>query len=489
MRWRNPGFIVSSIQGMKLPRKSGALTLGLVSAATAVLLLWALQQDPGAPWRRLSDGTTVRVAGVTYGTQHRITEGVVWQQLLQPLLPVRSPIRMRVPPAKIPIYRQGVLSLTTPPSSVQGYFGAWRSEWETPAPELLIWLRHRATTRQWATPYFDVEDEHGCRFPATNLWLRSYPEAGTLDVVQLDAFPRRGSPFHLVPRNPAVRLDPPAGLTVRAPDLGKPHDWTPEVTPQTRSHGDLSFRFLGWIGGRLNPIAHFEVRRNGGLTRAWEPITVTASDATGNSVTTTRELEPQPDPTRIIFQGLCREEPAWKLRVEFAPALPPLPRANPPAPDWSPAPKAPPSWTWKTRIPAPGSGRQFIRGTRLTRPELQLEVVSAAQKGAFSDNERDKRPLRCPSVLVRMSGTREPVRLTLVRVTDERGRSAVPQWQEKPLLLQADPFRPRPSHLFRPVTEERTFVLPDLPGARTLELEFVAHRVVPVDFLVQPPER
>jgi hypothetical protein len=333
-----------------------------------------------------------------------------------------------------------------------------------------------------------VEDEHGCRFPATNLWLKSYPDVGTLDVVQLDAFPRRGSAFRLVPRDPALRLDPPAGLTVRAPDSGKPHEWTPEAIPQTRSQGDCRFRFLGWTGGRLNPIARFEVQRNGRLTRAWEPITVTASDATGNSITTTRELEPQPDPTRILFKGLCRAEPAWKLHVEFAPALPSLPATHA-DPDWLPAPAAPPSWTWKARIPAPQAGRQFLHGIRHTRPELQLEIVSAAQKGAYSDHERDQRPLRCPSVLVRMSGTREPVRLTLVRVTDERGRSAVPRWQEKPLLLQADPFRPRPSQLFRPGTEERTFVLPELPGARRLNLEFVAHGVVPVDFLVQPPER
>lgn len=471
----------------RFPWRGGMMLLGIIGGVTFGMLTWALLQDPAGPWRRLADGSEVRVVGVTYGTRHQVTEGRVWQRLLQPLTPPGAPLRPAGVAGWDGVRNQSALPFPGVPTSVPGRFGGWQDHWDTPVPELVVWVRHRTAAKAWAAPHFDLKDEHGCRFSGVSQWLRSYSSEEQLAATRFEVFPRHGGLVQLISRVPGQQSVNPLALTVRTPDAGAQPEWQPEAIPQTQTRGDLAFRFLGWGSGRALPIGRFEVLRAGQPDRGWEPVTVTVSDATGNSLTTVRERESQPDPTRLVFPGLCRQEPAWKLRVEFAPALPPLPAKTSPEPGWSPAPAAPPSWTWKTRIPAPRSGRRFIQDVRLTRPDLQLEIVSVAAKGAYSDDERDKRPLRCPSILVRMKGTREPVRLTLAKVTDEQGRSAVPRWQEKPLLTRADPFRPRPSHLFRPVAEDRTFVLPDLPGAKSLQLEFVAHRVVPVDFVVKPP--
>lgn len=465
---------------MNLPRKSGALVLGVVTVGIGTLLVWGLLQDPAEPWQRLGNGATVRVVGVTYGTEHRVTEGQIWQRLLQPLLPEGLPLRVNSLAGWDAPFPRNRGAFPGIPSSVPGYFGGWRDQWDLPFPELLVWVRHRNAASQWSAPNFDLLDEHGCRFAGVNQWFMSSPRSEELIAVRFAAFPRRTNLVRLVPRNPEHLSPGVSGLTARAPDLGPSPTWTPRQVPQTQSAGELAFSFVGWKGGRANPMGQFAVSQRGAPTRDWEPVTLTVLDATGNSVTTTRDLEVQPDPTRIIFRGLCRYEPAWKLHVEFAPTF----RTKP---GESPAPQPAPTWRWTPTIPAPRQQRRFISGVCFSQPGLGLEVVSAAPLGVAHDSPRDRSPLCCSTVSVRMKGAKEPVRVTLARVTDENGRSAVPRWQSKPLEMQWDPFRPRPSHLFRPGDEARTFVLPELPGAKTLKLEFVTHRAVSVDFLVAPP--
>ena len=460
----------------------GGVILGIGS-----LLAWGLLQDPAEPWRRLSDGSRVRVVGVNYGRSHRVVEGRVWQRLLQPLLPERPPVRVTHVAGWDGLQNKAGAVHPGIPSSAPGFFGGWRNRWDLPAPELIVWVRQQHSASNWLAPHFDLEDEHGCRFRAVNQHLGNLPSPEELIAIRLRAFPRRGRTVRLVSRVPNQRARISSALTVRAPDLPAAPGWSPEPLPQTRHHGGVDFTLARWISGRANPIAQFDVRRRGGSSADWEPVSLTVSDATGNSVTTTRDLEFQPDLTRIIFRGFCREEPVWKLRVLFAPSIPARPTTSRPSANWSPAPKASASWSWTARIPAPLPGRRFIQNTRLSRPDLQLEVINVAQAGAPSNDSRDKRPLRCPTAQVRMSGVKEPVRLTLVRVTDERGRSAVPTWQEDPLQFQWDLNRPRPTQLFGSGTEERTFVLPELPGARSLKLELVAHRAIPVEYLVAPP--
>lgn len=175
--------------------------------------------------------------------------------------------------------------------------------------------------------------------------------------------------------------------------------------------------------------------------------------------------------------------------MEFVPRTPPRPAGLTPNSAWSPVPRVPPAWTWSTRVAAPTAGRTQIFDTQLVRPDAELRVLDVAQTGASSNQSYDRRPFRCPTVQVEMKVSREPIRLTLARVTDEKGRSAVPQWQSDSTRYGWNPHDPRPSHLFRPDDGPRTFVLPSLPGARTLRLEFVAHRATTVEFLTAPPPR
>ena len=474
---------------MKLPRRSGALALGAASIGALTLLAWGLVQDPAEPWQQLTDGSRVRIVGVAYGARQRVVEGQVWQRLLQPLLPERPPMLVTDIAGWDDLRDRTGSMRPSLPSSVPGLLGGWRDqwEWELASLELVVWVRHRGFGSTWISPYFDLEDEHGCRFRGLAQWLHGNQPREGLAAFHFAAFPRRGGTVRLVSRVRRQQTGRPDALMVRSPQFGPLSNWTPGALPQLRSGENLTFTLAGWVSGRANPIARFKVHDRTGPDVNWEPVSLTASDATGNSITTTRDLEVQPDSSRLIFRGLCRAEPAWKLRVLFVPSFPPRPTASQPAVHWSPAPTATPSWTWTTRIPAAVRGTKFVDGARLSRPELDLEVISVAQPGAPSDDPRDKRPIRSPSVLVHMSRMNDPVRLTLVRVTDERGRSAVPMWQESPLQMPWYHYRPRPSHLFQPGSEQRTFVLPPLPGARSLKLEFVAHRAVPVEFTVAPP--
>lgn len=440
------------------------------------LLAWGLLQDPAGPWQRLPDGTEVRVLGVSYGTEHHVRSGRVWQLLLQGL-------------------HLGELSRSSrsdgrPPLRSSAYWTGGRSlSFEVAKPLLAVWLECRARGANPGPRSFDCVDEHGCRFPGELLWDQDYASGKTVEVLLLGNFPRRSTTARVRLLDPYLADAQRPTLPVALPTRPSAPAWTARPLPQAVTQGPLTFALTGWSPRRPIPTAEFEVREHGRPTMGWEPVTLTVSDPTGNSHTTLREQEYEPDPHRLGFLGLCHREPAWKLHAEFAPTLPRRPAAGRPAPSWSPAPKAAPTWRWTATIPAPAPNRPVRSGPRLTRPDLQLQVVAAANAGAVAPDTWGANRLRCPAVRVRIADCPEALRLTLARVTDERGRAAVPQWQESPLELQWDLALPRPSHLFRPGTTERNFVLPDLRGARTLKLEFVAHSVHTADFLVAPPSR
>jgi hypothetical protein len=455
---------------MKLPRRSGILALASVTAAVLGLLVWGLLQDPAGPWQRLPDGSSARVLGVSYGTEHRASSGRVWQLLLQAL---------------------HLAEISTTTRSNNG-FPALQSSTSITAsrslrlssnrPLLAVWLECRTQAAGGGLRTFECVDEHGCRYPGELLW-----NGDTVEVLLFENFPRRSPTARVRLIDPYLPEAKRPTLSVTLPDPKPAPAWTARPLPQPVTSGPLTLALTGWTPRRPIPTAEFEVRERGKPTTGWEPVTLTVSDSTGNSHTSLREHEYEPDPRRLGFPGLCRREPAWKLHAEFAPTLPSRPAANRLDSNWSPAPKAAPSWRWSATLQPPAPNRPTTTGPRLARPELGLELLAAASPGPVSTDAWGANRLRCSAVRVRMTGNPETLRLTLARVTDERGRSAVPQWQESPLELQWDLALPRPSHLFRPGTTERNFVLPDLPGARTLKLEFVAHRVRTADFLVAPP--
>jgi hypothetical protein len=468
---------------MKPSRRSGAIVLGALSIGIASLLVWGLGQDPTPPWQRLPDGSQIRVLGTTYGTKHRIVEGQTWQRLLLPIWPQVTPPMAVTRSGVFPVpLSGGVLPIT----SRTTLLGGLSQEYETPKPRLVVWLRYRDAQNRWGGRLFRGEDEHGCPCFCNSLQSPDYGDGGSRIALEFNTLPRHSSTLRLRPVDQSLAALTYPPFSVPLPNLGPQPVWQPQPLPQPAQNGPFKARMLGWVPRQLVPMAEFAVGSGGKADLGWEPVTLTVSDATGNALTSFREQQYQPDPRRFQFLGLCTRETAWKLHTEFAPAPRPRPAGRPDR-NWSPAPAAAPSWRWIAKIRSPRAERAMIGGPYLRRPELMMEIVTAAVAGPASDPGWGTGPLRCAAVRVRLSDTRETVRLTLVRVTDERGRSTVPTWQESPLEKQWDSNLPRPSQLFRPGTQERNFVLPALPNAKTLRLEFVAHRVVPVDFLVVPP--
>lgn len=468
---------------MKPPRRSGALLLGAVTLGVLGVLAWGLLQDPTESWQRLPDGSRFRILGVTYGTGHRVVEGQVWQRLLLPLLPQRTPVPR---PLLTGGFRVPASGMAIPISSRTGMFGGVERWFTTPKPSLIVWVRYRDARFHLGMRDFDGADEHSCRFPCENHWFPDFNTGEVLELLEFTSFSRRSPTLRLRLDDPLLPWADRPTFTVQIPPPGPQPTWQAHPLPARAQRGPLTVSLTRWEPRRPIPTAEFEVRSGGKLTLGWEPVTLTVSDATGNSRTSPRFQQYEADPRRFGFLGLCFREAAWKLHTEFVPALPARPTGI--DPNWSPAPKAPPSWRWTAQIPAPRAGGRTVGGPKLERPELELELLGAAMPGTVPASDWGLGRLRCPAVRVRLNRAKERFRLTLVRVSDEKGRSAVPMWQESPMERRWDFTLPRPSHLFGPDFQERSFVLPELPGARTLKLEFVAHRVVPLEFLVAPPE-
>jgi hypothetical protein len=209
--------------------------------------------------------------------------------------------------------------------------------------------------------------------------------------------------------------------------------------------------------------ALFEVRERGVLTRSWDPIRISVSDATGNSVAGLVGYYRYPSSNgERWFGGLCRRE-VWKLRVEFARALPL---------------SAAPDFLWTVRnIVAPLPGVAGVSHAKITRQGVTLALLGTAGAGAHSHFPRPdslqnvsfaRVSVRCPS---------GGLRLTLVRATDDRGRMVLPASLYR---------RGEPSQIYLPWQRDYDFHLKVPPDARKLNLTFAVHRTRTFEFKVKP---
>jgi hypothetical protein len=431
------------------------LILLALIALVAILaaMLWVLAQEP-APLqvRRLPDGIEIRLEAVTFGTEHQFVRGRRWQRLLTPLLP--DGLRERI----------------------GGKVHSWRS-W--PGERLVFWTFRRTSpiVVTGAPPGVEtrahlpvVTDEHGCQFEAhtVHAW-HNMDKHELIEAHTATAFPRRGERVGL-------RVGPPtaagaiehAEFRVLNPARGHYAAWKAEPLPITRRDGDLAFTLTALTTGSEGPgptlrpaprgklawsRATFQITEAGRPTDGWSVVGLTLSDATGNRVEpdASSQYAHEGQAHYAMQGGLCVEEPAWKLRAEFA-------RMK----DHEPGD------LWVVRD-VPITRRGSLGGTvsKFTRHGVTLQFLGITAKGAKAPpggagwGNGVTVHVQAPSLL-------KEVRLGLVRAMDDRGR-VVPNMGSGS----------SGSGLYG-------FVLQAAPDARTLDLTLVLQRSRFAEFVAKP---
>jgi hypothetical protein len=433
------------------PRRDSRPTLVLVALAALALMLggtaWALLQvPPPLQVARLPDGTELRLEAVTMGREHRYVGGPRWRRLLARVLPSGWLDRTGW---KVHSYR----------TLQAGTLVFWTTR---PMP-----LNALAGPQDWPSIVFD---EHGCQTKSfTVLNWQDLVSSRMTEAFGALAYPRRGQTVGLRVGSPVgVGTAPtPAEFRVTNPAPGPYPVWRPEPMPIARRDGEMTFTLTGLTTGLEGPgptlqraapgkpiwsRASFHITESDRPSDGWTVAGLTLSDATGNEV--------QPDAFsqyrhegRAHFAlkgGLCAEEPAWKLRAEFAQTR-----------------GFEPGDLWVVRgVPIAKRGRLVDTRVSFTRHGVTARLLGIAGSAAQAPNGMAMGGF--PAAYVQAPARLKGLHLTLVQARDDRGRTI-----QSTRTGTAD-------------VGWYSFSLPAHTDARSVDLTFALHRSRFAEFVARP---
>jgi hypothetical protein len=334
----------------------------------------------------------------------------------------------------------------------------------------------------WVAP--ELLDEKGYRFgPMRCAQPRYWSGAPGQQVTEeaLELFPRRGRTVRLRLYDMSGQK-PVAEFVTANPIPGPQPVWTPAPLPIVKHSGDVDFTLtqLATVLGHANPMglvgssgdawteATFRVTRDGRATRDWEPVEVTLSDATGNSLVRRGSLShhrgsaywTQTGDLSYRFDGgLSLDEAAWKMRFEFT-------RRS--------LARFAPEELWTVPDLPIASGRKLLPANATTTLDgVTLRLASVARTGT-----RPAANGRGPEEwleLVRVEApSLQPGQAVTLHARDDRGREFVPTHR-----ILGSPHWSRSDR----------FLLRIPADARTLDLTFALHRSRFVEFVAKPSPR
>jgi len=316
-----------------------------------------------------SDGTTMTLKAVTYGTQHRYLGGG-WQQRLLSLLPRKLASKLAS--------RQSMLTMGR--------------------PSIAFWFERVGTGPTTGDPRFVFYDVSGHGISASPSLMRAGTGANWLEGWAFDSWPRRERTF-----------------TLRVFEQGKRY-------PEARSIGEFTVRNptpvtlfdltagVGRGANKWKPAPNptvsttrvgFRVERNGQPTKEWEITSVEASDATSNFLAGIRSTSSERDAEYVELQPHpWPAEQAWKLRVGLSQ------RSNFVASEL---------WTLRMPLPTTGVTNTIAMQTNLQGALLQYTGWVFLQRARSPDETHYN---------FRVTPARPDYRVSLVKAVDSNGVEA-----------------------------------------------------------------
>lgn len=245
------------------------LSKWLLSSAAILLVLafavWvALNRAPAPHQSKLSDGTFVQLAGVTFGKSHRLPSN--W----------RSRLGRFAPPAMKPLFGPSF-------GSSFGFGDPGLAAW------LMLYDPAKPGYSSGGLQACHAVDEHGCVFEARGMGSTGDGHF-MANIVSFPAYPRRQASFTC--RLIGLRGEALGELTLPNPQISTQSSWAAQPFPIRLTNGPLEFVIRGFEE-TLTPV--FDVCRNGQREDFWRAEETAFEDATGNR-----------------GSALCRHESAWQ---------------------------------------------------------------------------------------------------------------------------------------------------------------------------------
>ena len=298
---------------LRLARR--AVTLLAVVLAGAILWLVVASRPRSVEF---ADGRRVAIAAVTYGTNHVFIDGTLLGKLARPFVS-----RARAYQWGLRVYQQ-----------------------ITPQPSLFVWTRWSWKGTNSAPRFASIRDEHGLESEPESILVAS-SFLGTDGAVlgwKTDNFPRteRGFTLRFYERDLSYRPSLAGEIQVASPVKKRAGLPPASLAPVTRRNAGVEFTLVSLRTGERPPealtnryffevihrsfiarptMAWFEVRENGLLSTNWTIRGVEVTSDSGNrfSIPSPLRVEESAGRLGIAFaQIFWPDEPAWKIRVEFA---------------------------------------------------------------------------------------------------------------------------------------------------------------------------
>ena len=419
---------------------------GIVLAAFALALSTAWKASEKQT-RRMPDGSTLRLKTVTYQKKHTERVGNRFQDYLVPFIPEGLALKL------------GCKAVAAGGSNMLCFWFLYDGVASGNAPRLRV-----ATF-----------DEHGCEFgltEASDKWYRTTQQA--LFLAQFSEFPRRGKTIGLRLYAPGTngtctRL---AEFTVPNPDQRAFPVWQAEPLPITKTVSNVDFALVAaktGVHGQLCPpqlpapgepsgvYLRFRLAEKGRPTSAWGLAAINGlADACGHNLGSRGWSRSSggnlgEGGAAVVFAaGLCREESAWRLNVEFARET-----------------DFPSDETWTVRgVPVPDEKSASVVGAETNLRGVGLQLCGLVGKECPMPIARRSRP-NSPLVHVICTNLGAELELKLASVVDDQGR-------------------PVNRSGFCGDLTNRLFGVSLPPQARSVDVTFAVTRRVPVEYLFKP---
>lgn len=377
---------------MAFIRKYVLLCTGLLVAGLVVFLLWPSHQQQRV---RLPDGSSIVLRGVSYQKRQRLRTGNEWRDYLGAALSESLARKL------------GSRFIT---------FGG-----ETNA--LNLWLDWD-DYRTWSAPNLRcvAVDEHGCELGLDRPSFHMVTPARQLVTVEFKTFPRRSKQFliRFFQANTNNDWAVVAELPVRNPAQRSAPVWKAETLPVRHQLGETELSLLsvqtGMMAGRLpleptkpgeNRGVAVTIARSPDATSEWEWAGINGiTDALGQT-DGGGYVSAGIGPGRIRFvtrAGLCLEEPAWKMELQFARA------SNFPSNEL---------WTINA-IPVPGPSTNVI--TEIATERYGVSFHFRGILPAAAREPRAKRGVDKPAAHVVCTNLPPDLQFTLIKAVDNKGR-------------------------------------------------------------------
>jgi hypothetical protein len=284
------------------------IVFGLAVLAFLLLLLASVlfltEYRKGHPSLRLKDGTLVELEAITYGTNHVVWHGTLFQRLLRWLPTDRVPKR----------FLNGLIPRT----------------FNTPTNANVVWLHLSGPDCEFKAGITDTNGFGAFQSGLENAGISPQDRGSSLRPIVLKDWPRPAPEIAITFFEQLEREEKPIGrLSIKNPSRHLVSPFTAEPVPAKRKNGDLDVALFSLevlpkgeafdtrVGRYWACRARFQIFEEGATNRDWVVHSMSLADSGGNRRRATGVREWNGEFFEMFSDPLWLDNPVWKVEADL----------------------------------------------------------------------------------------------------------------------------------------------------------------------------